>query len=126
MLSSLLILSFIYASDLTCSIGKITQRTFGKVYSESKEICYNQDKNILVSRNCENKRCMAYSSKQRFSFNDLFNEKGKPGFVLCRKLGGDPQLIDFYVNNKPYALDRCTFSDGGFVDTGHLLRHFLD
>ncbi len=126
MWSSLLfiILSISFAEDLTCITGKISQTTFGKTNAEKSTYCFNKNKTTLASKSCLNQTCKAYQSTGKVSYKELYSEYGKPGFVLCRKLKGEPQIIYFYVDNKPYKLDRCTFSDGGFIDTGLLLEYY--
>lgn len=113
------------ANEITCSTGKVRQTTNGKTYQEAVEFCTNDTKNIFLSRSCLDKKCSPYKIKRKYSYSDLFSENGKPGFKLCRNLGGEPQIIFFEVSNRFYKLDRCIFSDG-FIDTGFLLQEFLN
>lgn len=113
------------AEDLTCSTGLIRKETFGHVSSESSAFCYNGEKTTLVSRDCAEKKCSAFYSHERYSIFELSSEVGKPGFLLCRRLGGKPELIDFSVGDRFFKLDRCLFGDGSFSDTSLLLSFYL-
>ena len=116
---------FSYAQDYPCISGKISQLEFGKIKSEKAEYCFNEDKTVLISKGCQSMNCNAFKGLRKYKIEELFSSMGKPGFKLCRELGGQPQIIDFYVDNHPYKLDRCLFSDGEFVDTGYLLAFYL-
>ncbi|OFZ16221.1 MAG: hypothetical protein A2Z20_00100 [Bdellovibrionales bacterium RBG_16_40_8] len=104
----------------------MTQVEFGKVKEEVVEYCYNENKTKLLSKSCYQPKCKALNVIKKYKFTELFSQVGKPGFKLCRELKGTPQIIEFYVDKKPYKLDRCLFSDGSFVDTDHLLSQYLE
>ncbi len=114
------------AQDLTCSSGRISQVEFGKIKVESSNYCFNSDKTVLLSRNCQQKKCRAFEDKRRFKIGELLSEVGKPSFRLCRELGGQPEIIEFFVEDQPYKLDRCLFKDGSFADSDFLLAHYLE
>lgn len=129
MLIALLINFFILntpvqAANYTCVKGKISQTEFGKEKITPLEYCFNKDKTELVSKSCLKKKCQAYKDHRKFDINQFHSAYGKPGFKLCRELKGQPELLEFYVDNKPYKLDRCTFNDEDFVDTGLLLDYY--
>ena len=130
-LNSLLFISaFIVAKPLLaaeCFNGKLRYIAFFKVQIIQAKYCTNRDRTALYSLSCKNKNCDAF--KQIFTINEdaLYSEVGKPGFRLCREVGGDPQIIEFSANKKWYKLDRCLFtSDDSFVDTGTLLDFYLN
>lgn len=114
------------AEDLKCVSEKISFLEFDQEKIEKSSYCFNKLKTILLSKNCLKKRCRAFEEDRRFKIDDLISPFGKPSFKLCRELKGNPQLLEFYVENKPYKLDRCLFIDGSFVDTDFLLSHYLE
>ncbi|MBL7545302.1 MAG: hypothetical protein JNL11_15900 [Bdellovibrionaceae bacterium] len=93
---------------------------------EKLQYCFNEEKTILLSKNCQTKKCSAFDYPYKFKIDQLLSEMGKPSFKLCREIGGKPELLEFYVDNKPYKLDRCLFNDGSFVDTDFLLSYYLE
>ncbi len=114
------------AEKLECVSGKITQVEFGKKKEEIAEYCFNSDKTILLSKNCQQKKCKAFDDGRRFKVSELVSQTGKPSFRLCRELGAQPEIVDFFVKNQPYRLDRCLFKDGSFADAEFLLAHYLE
>lgn len=128
-LLSSLILAFsvsAQAQELTCVSGKISQIEFGKLKEESSDYCFNDDKTVLLSKNCQQKKCQAFEDKRKFKIGELFSQIGKPSFKLCRELGGQPEIVEFFVQNQSYKLDRCLFKDGSFTDSDFLLAHYLE
>ena len=113
------------AEDYICSKGKITQIYFGKLLEEKAEYCYNQDKTSLISKSCLDKKCSAFTKIGIFDFNEFSNTVGNPAFHFCRKLGGNPEMVTFYVESVPYKLNRCLFPDGSFVNTGMLMNYYM-
>lgn len=114
------------ADNLLCQKGKVSQVEFGKTKNEIVDFCFNSKKTIFVSKDCQLKKCSAFESIKKYKIDDLLSPVGKPSFKLCRELSGKPQLVEFYVENKPYKLDRCLFNNGSFVDTDFLLSHYLE
>lgn len=127
-LSSILFfsLSSARAEDLICGAGKIVLVEFGQEKIEKSVYCFNKNKNVLISKSCLKKNCRAFEDKRKFKLDELLSPMGKPSFRLCRELSGKPELLEFYVENKSYKLDRCLFNDGSFVDTDFLLSHYLE
>jgi hypothetical protein len=128
MLSSLILLFAVsaQAQTLTCVSGKISQVEFGNIKQEPADYCFNNDKTVLLSKNCQQKKCKAFEDDRRFKIGELLSPMGKPSFRLCRELGGEPQIIEFFAETKPYKLDRCLFKDGSFADSDFLLAHYLE
>lgn len=128
-LSSLvLIFSFTAeARDLACvSSGKIVQIEFGKKKQEAAAYCFNKEKTVLLSKSCQRKNCKAFENKKKFKIENFLAPMGKPGFRFCRELGGRPEIVEFFVEDKPYKLDRCLFTSGDFADTDFLLSHYIE
>ena len=118
--------AFASTEDMTqfkCEHGKLRIVTLGKTEYSDADYCYNLDRTSLISKPClrSQKRCQAVANHSRFSLAELQSRFGKPGFALCRKLGALPEIIEFSVGAKFFKLDRCTFADGSFVDSGTLL-----
>jgi hypothetical protein len=131
-LNKILFLSFFLVSSMTyaldCQKSKIQYITFGIKSVENSYFCTNQYKDLIISNNCKNKKCYAYkASHLKYRVSSLSSEVGKPGFKLCRKLKGKPQIIRFLVLKKWYKLDRCIFStDNSYIDSGSLLKFYLE
>jgi len=110
-----------------CYDGKIRLRRFGKYELSMSKYCTNNESTILIGYTCRSKSCDALNKKIMLDDGTLYSEVGKPGFKLCRELGGDPQIVEFLVSKRWYKLDRCLFvSDGSFIDTGTLMKAHLD
>lgn len=115
-----------FSKELDCINGKIEQTSYGKLITEQSSFCFNDAKNLLISKECYKNHCEKELSKRKFTIDELYSEIGKPGFRLCRNLKGNPQIITFYVEKKAFKLDRCLFSNGNYVDTDYLLSIYLD
>ncbi|KHD88643.1 MAG: hypothetical protein OM95_07505 [Bdellovibrio sp. ArHS] len=129
MLSSLLFLLFSFSfaqSDLHCASGSFRFLTNGVTSTSKSFYCYNSDKTQLYSKECKNQKCpLAFDSKKYFNFSDLHDENSNPGFNLCRKLDGKPEILEFQADKEWFKLDRCNFKDGSFVSTSELLKFYL-
>jgi len=112
-------------SRFECTAGVISKFYFGQNLIEKSTYCFNNNKNILYSRNCLDQNCKAFKSKKRFQLKDLYSEYGSPGFKLCHEIGGLPEIISFDVNKESYKLDRCLFPDKSYVDTGSLMEFYI-
>lgn len=128
MLSSLILLlaAQAFAADLTCQTGTLRMPYDGKTKAlESQNYCYNEDRTELFSKDCQNRKCMAFTIDSEVKMSDIMNQHSNPGFNLCRKLGGKPELLEFEANKDWFSLDRCVFKDGSYVSTGELVNHYL-
>lgn len=113
------------ATDLECDTSQIRALVFGRTETSTATFCTNEMRTNLFSKNCQKNHCAALAAaSRRIDISQLNTEVGKPGFKLCRLLGGKPELIEFLFRNTWYRLDRCLFdSDQSFVDTGTLLEN---
>lgn len=129
-LNKLIILNLIifnaWADDLICSKGNIIYTEYQEDKIIKSEFCYNDEKTILLSKKCKDHKCDAFKNQNTFPIDEFLGETGKPGFKLCRKLGGKPQIIKFSVKKDLFKLDRCIFNDGEYADTGYLLEHYIE
>lgn len=126
---TLLIFTFLSVSHADekwfCQTGKIKTTTFGKAVIINSDYCYNSNKTALMSKTCQKNACLATQTHKKFSAHELLSTSGKPGFKLCRELGGDPEIITFTANDGEFKLDRCIFKDNSFIDTDTLLSKSL-
>lgn len=115
-----------FANQLECGRIEIKKTLNKDIQTVRAQACTNKDRTLLISENCRNRKCEALSfDPLLISKKDLASQLGKPGFKLCRKLSGEPSLIEFKIKNKWYALDECRFAaDNSFVNTGELLETF--
>lgn len=95
-----------------------------KEFKESASYCFNSDKSSLISQKCEQENCLNQLPLLSFKLSKEYKGLGTPGFILCRKYLGVPQIIEFKVNDKWYTLDRCTLNGDKdlYIDTGSLLK----
>jgi hypothetical protein len=116
----------LWPEELVCKTGgKIKYIYKGVAKTEAAAYCYSADHSYLVSPGCRlGKECAALAGTLRqIPDSALSGSLGSPGFKLCRRAGGDPQLLEYFDGEKWWAADRCLFTrDGSFVDTGILVR----
>lgn len=130
-LSSFLVLvlisfSLVAQPDLKCEGGEIRYLLDGKMEFEKSTYCYNADKTVLLSYECVEKKCAKSFIKSDISKSELSSVIGAPGFSLCRKLSGTPQIIEFRAEGKWWELDRCVFQKQLYLDSAYLFRSFFD
>jgi hypothetical protein len=105
--------------DLECTKGKIRYRKLQERVEENANICFNRERNRLLSKNCLEEKCLALRSRktERPAPNLSFNQ-GSPGFKNCWRRGGEPHLLEFFDGKTWWELDRCYFQkDSSFVNT---------
>lgn len=119
-------LNTVLAGGLTCQTGEIRFYEFQKQRTEKADYCFNQDHTELRSKNCQSGTCAALTAKILPEVKLEGASVGNPSFVLCRKLGGDPKIIEFQTQGTWHQLDRCYFEkDKSFVDGGSLLSIWI-
>lgn len=123
-LSSIIFLSLastLAAAELTCLKGTIKKLYEMKEITEPSEFCTNAEGNVLISKTCEKLDCLKDLPLAEVKFNTA--GVGTPGFALCRKLGGGPEIVEFQVKEKWYKLDRCLLKQRShYVDAGTLFQ----
>lgn len=115
----------LWPAQLSCQAnGKIKYIYKGEEKMEVAGYCFSADHSYLLSPGCQNQPCAALSgSLPKIPDSDLAGSLGSPGFKLCRKVGGEPQLLEYFDGEKWWSADRCLFArDGSFVDTGILVK----
>lgn len=122
--------AFAYCGDdfTSCiSDGKIKYVESGNIHYETSNYCTNSTGTTLISAKCaKDKNCLILLPTIRLDPKDLQFQSGKPGFELCRKLGGRGQIVEFEAHNAWQKLDRCSFSsDSWYIDTGFLLGYYI-
>lgn len=130
MLSKIIVFLFFLLPSLvganSCYTGSFRLREAKGYKVHRQRYCTNLNRNSLISFNCRRKECKAYQSFRPIEMKKLLSPFGKPGFKLCRELGGEPKLVEFFVDKKWYKLDRCLFKqDDSFVDTDTLMAEYL-
>jgi hypothetical protein len=113
------------AADMLCIRGELKLIQDPKSMEKNVEYCYDTSRTILVSKSCLQFNCSAFAFQGKYSFREISSSVGNPGFALCRRLHGRPELLQFFADNRFYSLDRCVFNKTDFVDTGLLLSHYL-
>ncbi len=116
-LITLLLLVTFQNSYGECLQGEIRYIYQKKEFKESSHYCFNATKTSLTSKSCEQQECLKGLAKVKFSYHGV----GTPGFTLCQKYGGKPQILEFKVKDQWYALDRCQLKNG-YIDTGSLIK----
>jgi hypothetical protein len=117
---------FINSHANECMAGRVKYFEFGESKTYRSNFCTNLKRNTFISKSCLNGGCDALEVNYQVPESNLYSEVGKPGFKLCRILGGQPKILKFEVDGAWFKLDRCFFkSDRSFVDTGSLMNHYL-
>lgn len=112
-----------------CMKGTLRWMDWGKATTQDIAYCFNNDRNLLISKNCMKKKCEVYKALENVAGvkMEIFNPVGNPGFNLCNEIGGFPQIIEFYDSVEWYKLNRCYFSkDKSFVDTSYLIKEWTE
>lgn len=109
--------------DFGCIDGKI-RYIDGKEEKVVKEsYCYDTIlRKIYSSGRCKpNTKCMADFDKPiMMKVSEVSGETGSPGFKICEKVGGVPQIMEFWEGNQWVKTARCIFKDGSYIDNGTL------
>lgn len=112
-----------------CMKGTLRWLDWGKTTTQNISYCFNNDRNVLISKNCLRKKCEVYTALKNVADSkmEIFSPVGNPGFNLCNELGGFPQIIEFYDSVEWYKLNRCYFSkDKSFIDTSFLISEWTE
>lgn len=126
LLSMLLGLSA-HAADTCLDNGKIRYRKFGKMTEENASYCFDKSTGSLSSQSCKKGNCEAVNAIGKKSDKEVAatanSAFGTPGFHMCRALGGEPQIMEYFDGKDWNQADRCSFkNDGSFVNTSRLLQ----
>lgn len=125
-LLGLILLSFSF-QGFTC------EKLKGRYIQNKKTIEFVEtfclDEGRANSQNCKlllMKKCPFSQIQKDLSVKDFLGPIGNPGFGLCHKLGGSPQIYELEFSKdqwKPYA--RCLSQDKKeFVDIETLVQHY--
>jgi hypothetical protein len=70
--------------------------------------------------------CINSKLENKIISKKLVSRIGNPAFKFCHKIGGSPQILEFFADSKWWKLDRCIFKEKDFyVDTGYLFGKYL-
>ena len=112
---------------MTKKTGKIRYFESEKEVITKEPYCFDSEQQILMSDSkCKSKEgqvktCVA-SSLDTIKMNsaDVFESDGTPGFTICFKNSGTPQLMEYWDGKKWIKSSRCIFGDNSFVDISTL------
>lgn len=113
------------ASLINCSISSSPIIENGRKNSNNTKVCFiEQNTNrFYISESCKYEDCLALEKQKVFlDFNNFITEVGKPGFKLCKALGGKPSLVNLAIFQNKLHTDKCTFKDESFVSTDYLIE----
>jgi len=107
--------------DAVCEKGTIRYFVETSYRNENTQICFTKEPRYkqIVSSSCVAKDCLALNPLKENVVLDKYEQQGNPAFVLCRKVGGVPQLIEYKkVGDQGWhSSSRCIFEDNSFVHT---------
>lgn len=112
---------------ITCHKEKVKIIENNVTKENSEFICFFKENYTkhFVSANCREGKCLALArKKQLIAQSELYSKFGKPGFKLCKLLGGRPSLVDIHLKGRIVHADKCHFVDDSFVATDFLIREF--
>lgn len=110
---------------MACEVKSIRYVYDSKTVVQKNTVCLS--KNKANSENCQdmaNAKCFASSwLKEKVPFKDLVQSVGSPGFNLCHKRGGLPQLYEIEMSpGKWMNYERCQSADlKEFIDIDDLI-----
>ena len=114
-----------------CIDGKIKHIFYNKEIISNENYCFELESDMLFSSDpcADGKICISKNFDPiEFKISEKNFETGSPGFKICEKYNGTPQIIEFWTGKKWQPSSRCIFSDGSFIDTSSLAEKtkFLD
>jgi hypothetical protein len=93
--------------------------------AERASYCLRDKPYQLLSENCLGGKCELLSRVQKAKDADFETADatvGNPGFRLCRKLGGEPRVIEFRKEGSWKPFNECRFAkDKSFANVDFLL-----
>ena len=122
---------FVGIANSECIEGKIKHTLKNKVILSNENYCYELESSTLLSSDpcpdekiCQNRELIPIKIKM----SEVSNESGSPGFKICEKYNGIPQIIEFWATDEWHSTSRCIFSDGSFIDNSSLAQkvEYLD
>jgi hypothetical protein len=113
------IFSTLQASD--CAQMKIRIIYNKKAVLSNEVLCKIKTKDQMLfylSKSCLEDKCEILSRKKApISIKDYYRNIGSPGFKLCNKLGGIPQIFEFSSGKNIWqSTERCLFGSSDFVE----------
>lgn len=86
---------------------------------EKSNYCFS-DK--LISKKCYKKKCTnIHRFPTSIEIKNFFAPVGSPGFKLCKKLQGSPQIMEYWTGKKWVLTSRCIFSKDEYVEIDYLI-----
>lgn len=121
--------AFVYADEKNKSCREVTMRFIDKGVTKIKKLklceVQKEQNKYIVSPECLNDDCPPLRGpRKKVVLESRFSDVGTPGFKVCHKIGGIPQIFEYHKENPEdwIRADRCMFDDEGkyFVETSHL------
>ncbi len=117
------------ADDL-CIQSEIRSQVFGKTKKIQSSFCYSDSLESFRSMSCKDQmKCLAFKQINKIlplKAEQINSAQGSPGALICEKLGGVFEFIEYKINSEWVESDRCLFDDNSFVTTGTLVRENRD
>ena len=111
-----------YASS-ECVEGKTRHILYNKEVITNENYCYDLESGMLFSSDpcASDKVCMSKDLDSiDFKLSSTNFEIGSPGFKICDKYNGKPQIMDFWADNQWRPSSHCIFTEGSFIDNSAL------
>lgn len=109
---------------LTCVEGQLRLPLWKTNEQEKSAYCYNNKRDVLYSKNCQDKSCLKDLDFASVSEDLLFGEYGTPMARLCMQLQGRAEFVEFEANKKWHKVSRCLFKNGEFIDVDSLFYFY--
>lgn len=79
---------------------------------------------LMSSKPCAaNKKCQSINLEAiNLKMSEMSSVTGSIGFKICEKYHGNPQIIEYWAENKWHSTSRCIFSDGSFIDNATIAQ----
>jgi hypothetical protein len=120
----LLLISFnLYALD--CPQTNIRRQIEPKQYKEEQlQLCDQKNGVHFSSPDCADLiKCAP--DKKGWKIKEFRSEVTSPGFAACQMMGGKPDFIEIWREEKWYITDLCFFAPKTFVDNDRLYDYFF-
>ena len=114
------------ANAKDCFLGKLRYLKRGKRVVENSTYCFlksiKRKTPYIVSQKCYLKKCeIIKNGPHPVVVTNSASNYGTPGFKLCEKLQGSPQLFEYKTKNKWFETGRCIFGHDSYVEIPYLI-----
>ena len=114
-------------AEIKCQDYKFYYTLYAKKIFETEYLCLDWKSGHLTNKKCKDKKCLNDLNVSKDLLRGKKQTIGTRGFYVCHNLGGSPQILKIEKPNKKYqTFDRCILPSGAQIDTGTLLKYYLD